>query len=99
MTKRTMKALALVASGGAAFQFGLGFGGFSGCATNASLTNFYTSVGSNAISTVTDPARAIGSDFEQFVVDPTTNILQDWWSVFVQTRIPSDPVFTPLLAN
>lgn len=99
MTKGMKKALALVATGGAAFQFGLGFGGFGGCATNASLTNFYTAVGGNAIDTLTDPARAIGSDFEQFVVDPTTGVLQDWWSVFVQTQIPADPVFDPLLVN
>lgn len=89
------KALVVLGMSGSVLPF---WGGW-GCVTNESLANFYDTFGQTAIATATEPASAIGSDFDALIVQPTTNFLQWGWSTWVRTRVPQDPQYSRLVVE
>lgn len=89
--KRQLAALSL---GGATFAF---FGlGNANCVSNEGLTDFYTAVGQASIHTFVDPAAAIGSDFNDIILVPTTAFLDSAWAGYVASEIPQDPTLSLL---
>lgn len=93
MRKNSMglrKALVLLSLGGTTFAFGLSN---TVCASNNNIAAFYQASGDAAIDTVLDPARALGNDFTNIIVNPASVFLQSLWNNRVAHAIPQDDVF------
>jgi hypothetical protein len=96
------KVVALLAMGGSTFIFpfggnnGFGLGG-GGCAGNGDAGNFYVGAGNASIAAFTDPARAVGGDFEAIVVNPTTAFMQALWGNWVLMQVPQDAAFANIV--
>ncbi len=90
------RALVLLGMGGMTFQFFLGGWNAASCISNDALTAFYSAVGDASIETFTAPAAAVGTDFDNIIVGPTTGFLQSIWNGYVFTQIPQDPDLTLL---
>lgn len=62
------------------------------CFSNAAWTNFYTNVGTGVIDSA---ATAIGAPdaANAIAVQPLAGLLGDFWTGYVTTTIPSDPIY------
>ena len=73
--------------------------GFGGCLSNAALTNYFTALGNGVIKAGAETVTTGDPVVDNIVIAPTTTLLSDLWTTWVDLWIPTDPVFADLLVQ